>query len=76
MDTYRHLTPQVLAQRQKLLCNSQVIVMDTNIPAASIAWLVEHAGVPVIGYGTKSCPPSTPAGAVSRWTTRSTPPQN
>lgn len=47
MDIYRHLTPQVLAQRQKLLCNSQVIVVDTNIPADSIAWLAEHAGVPI-----------------------------
>lgn len=47
MDIYRHLTPQMLAQRQKLLCNSQVIVVDTNIPADSIAWLAEHAGVPI-----------------------------
>ena len=47
MDIYRHLTPQMLAQRQTLLCNSQVIVVDTNIPADSIAWLAEHAGVPI-----------------------------
>ena len=47
MDIYRHLTPQVLAARQKLLCGSQVIVIDTNIPAESIAWLADNCGVPI-----------------------------
>ena len=47
MDIYRHLTPQVLAQRQKLLCGSQVVVIDTNIPAESIAWLSENCSVPI-----------------------------
>ena len=47
MDIYRHLTPQVLSQRQKLLENSQVIVVDTNIPAESIAWMAEHLKVPI-----------------------------
>ena len=47
MDIYRHLTPQVLSQRQKLLCGSQVVVIDTNIPAESIAWLADNCGVPI-----------------------------
>lgn len=47
MDIYRHLTPQMLAQRQKLLSNSQVIVIDTNIPEESIAWLAENVRVPI-----------------------------
>ena len=47
MDIYRHLTPQVLSQRQKLLCGSQVVVIDTNIPAESIAWLAENCPVPI-----------------------------
>ena len=47
MDIYRHLTPQVLAQRQKLPCGSQVVVIDTNIPAESIAWLAENCPVPI-----------------------------
>ena len=47
MDIYRHLTPHVLSQRQKLLCGSQVVVIDTNIPAESIAWLAENCGVPI-----------------------------
>ena len=47
MDIYRHLTPQVLAQRQKLLCASQVVVIDTNIPEESIMWLAENCPAPV-----------------------------
>ena len=47
MDIYRHLTPQTLAARQKLLHSSQVIVIDTNIPAESISWLAENCGVPI-----------------------------
>lgn len=47
MDIYDHLTPQVLAQRQKLLCSSQVVIIDTNIPAESIAWLAENCPAPI-----------------------------
>ena len=47
MDIYRHLTPQLLSQRQKLLSGSQVLVIDTNIPAESIAYLAENCPVPI-----------------------------
>ena len=47
MEIYRHLTPRVLAARQKLLSASQVIVIDTNIPPESIQWLADNAGVPI-----------------------------
>ena len=47
MDIYRHMTPRVLAARQKLLSASQVIVIDTNIPEESIAWLAENCQVPI-----------------------------
>ena len=47
MDIYRHLTPQLLSQRQKLLSGSQVLVLDTNIPAESIAYLAENCHVPI-----------------------------
>ena len=47
MDIYRHLTPQVLSSRQKLLMGSQVIVLDTNIPEESIRWLAENSTVPL-----------------------------
>ena len=47
MDIYRHLTPQVLAGRQKLLAASQVIVLDTNIPEESIQYLAQTVSVPI-----------------------------
>ena len=38
MDIYEHLTPAFVASRAPLLNNAQVVVMDTNIPADTIAW--------------------------------------
>ena len=47
MEIYQHLTPQALAQRHKLLDGSQVVVLDTNIPEESIAWLAENCAAPL-----------------------------
>ena len=47
MDIYRHLTPAVLTERLSFLNKAQVLVLDTNLPAESIAWLCEHAEVPI-----------------------------
>ena len=47
MEIHRHLTPQALAQRHKLLDASQVVVIDTNIPEESIAWLAENCAAPL-----------------------------
>lgn len=47
MDIYRHLTPAFLASRAPLLNNAQVVVMDTNIPAESIAWVAENINLPI-----------------------------
>lgn len=47
MEIYDHLTPAFLASRAPLLNNAQVVVMDTNIPAASIAWVAEHIDLPI-----------------------------
>ena len=47
MDIYEHLTPAFLASRTPLLNNAQVVVMDTNIPAESIAWVAEHIDLPI-----------------------------
>jgi pseudouridine kinase len=47
MEIYRHLTPQALAQRHKLLDASQVVVIDTNIPEESIAYLAENCAAPL-----------------------------
>lgn len=47
MDIYRHLTPQILAARWKLLNSSQVVVLDTNLPQESIEYLAENCPVPL-----------------------------
>lgn len=47
MDIYSHLTPAFLASKMSLFNNAKLLVVDTNIPAESIAWLVEHVEVPV-----------------------------
>ena len=47
MEIYKHLTPQLLAQRQTLLNASQAVVLDTNLPAESIEWLADHCAAPL-----------------------------
>ena len=47
MDIYEHLTPAFVASRAPLLNNAQVVVMDTNIPADTIAWVAEHIDLPI-----------------------------
>lgn len=47
MEIYRHLTPQVLAQRRKLLDGSRAVVVDANIPEESVAWLAENCAAPL-----------------------------
>ena len=47
MEIYRHLTPAFLAGRARLLQNAQLVVVDTNIPAESIAWLADNLSVPI-----------------------------
>ena len=47
MEIYAHMTPAFLSSRSKLLQNAQLVVVDTNIPAESIAWLAENLRLPV-----------------------------
>jgi pseudouridine kinase len=47
MDIYDHVTPAYLQSRRALLDNAQGVVIDTNIPAASIAWLCENVRAPI-----------------------------
>ena len=47
MDIYAHLTPSFLSSRAPFLNNAQVVVMDTNIPAETIAWVAEHVDLPI-----------------------------
>ncbi len=47
MDIYKSLTPAALAGRLERLQGIQAMVLDTNLPIDTIAWLCEHAAVPV-----------------------------
>ena len=47
MEIYAHMTPAFLSSRSKLLQNAQLVVVDTNIPAESIAWLAENLRLPI-----------------------------
>lgn len=47
MDIYRHLTPQVLSGRMRLLCGSEAVVIDTNIPEESVRFLAETCTAPI-----------------------------
>lgn len=47
MDIYERLTPAALAGRLERLKGIQALVLDTNLPAGTIAWLCDHAEVPV-----------------------------
>lgn len=47
MDIYDHLTPQVLQSRRQLLDGSQVVVLDTNLPAETVAWVAENCRAPI-----------------------------
>ena len=47
MEIYEHVTPAFLSGRSRLLQNAQLIVVDTNIPAESIAWLADNVKLPI-----------------------------
>ena len=47
MEIYEHVTPAFLSARSTLLHNAQLVIVDTNIPAASIAWLAENCKAPL-----------------------------
>ena len=47
MAIYEHVTPAFLAGRARLLHNAQLVVVDTNIPAESIAWLADNLRLPI-----------------------------
>ena len=47
MDICDHLTPQVLQSRRQLLDGSQVVVLDTNLPAETVAWVAKNCRAPI-----------------------------
>ena len=47
MVIYDHLSPQVLQSRRQLLDGSQVVVLDTNLPAETVAWVAKNCRAPI-----------------------------
>ena len=47
MEIYDHVTPAFLRSRSALLHSAQLVIVDTNIPEESIAWLAENCKVPL-----------------------------
>lgn len=47
MDIYRHITPQYLETRMDEINKAKVVVVDTNIPTESIAYLAKRCKVPI-----------------------------
>ena len=47
MDICEHITPAYLQRHRSLLDNAQVVVLDTNLPEASIHWLCENVKAPI-----------------------------
>lgn len=47
MEICKRITPNYLASKLSILNNAQLVVIDTNIPEESIAYLAEHCTVPI-----------------------------
>ena len=47
MAICEQITPAYLSQHLDLIARADVIVVDANIPAESLAWVTEHAAAPV-----------------------------
>ncbi len=47
MEIYDHITPAFLNFRASLLNSAQLVVVETNIPEESVAWLAENCRVPI-----------------------------
>lgn len=48
MDIYEHITPEYIEKKLPLINKSVLCVIDTNIPARTIAYIAEHCTVPLI----------------------------
>ncbi|MDO4811667.1 MAG: carbohydrate kinase family protein [Eubacteriales bacterium] len=48
MVIYEAMTPAFLAQRLDFINRGDLVVVDANLPQASIEWLCEHCTVPII----------------------------
>lgn len=47
MNIYKNVTPQYIATRMKEINKAKVVVIDSNIPTETIAYLATHCTVPI-----------------------------
>jgi pseudouridine kinase len=48
MRAVDRITPDALAERHALLGSAELIVLDANLPAASLEWIAENTSVPLL----------------------------
>ena len=48
MDIYEHITPEFLRQRMDFINHADLVVTETNLPAASLQWLCQHCAAPIL----------------------------
>lgn len=47
MNIYKNLTPEYLSTRMDVINNAKLVIVDTNIPTETIAYLVDNCKVPI-----------------------------
>ena len=47
MNIYRHITPAFIESRMDVINQSEIVIVDTNIPEETIAYLAENCRVPI-----------------------------
>lgn len=47
MDIYERLTPDYFNRKKQIIDKAKVVVLDTNLPEASLKWIIENAENPI-----------------------------
>ena len=48
MEIYDHITPEFLRQRMEFINRAGLVVVEANLPAASLQWLCRHCTAPIL----------------------------
>ena len=48
MAIYEHITPEFLRQRLDYINHADLVVVETNLPEASLQWLCQHCTAPIL----------------------------
>lgn len=48
MSIYDHMTPDFLRQRLDFINHADLVVVETNLPEASLHWLCQHCTAPLL----------------------------